>query len=123
RRGAGPMDHPLGAGGGLGVHVLTGPIAVRGAEPGDVLEIRILDVVPRPSANPAYQGRAFGINAAAWWGFHYGDCIEEPKKREVLTLYEVDASGERNWARAVYNFRWTPQTDPFGVTHSIIDYP
>ena len=28
-------------------HILTGPIAVRGAAPGDVLEIRILDVRPR----------------------------------------------------------------------------
>ena len=28
-------------------HILTGPIHVRGAEPGDVLEIRILDVRPR----------------------------------------------------------------------------
>jgi acetamidase/formamidase len=28
-------------------HILTGPIAVRGAEPGDVLEIRILDIALR----------------------------------------------------------------------------
>ncbi len=28
----------------FGAHILTGPIAVRGAEPGDVLEVRILDV-------------------------------------------------------------------------------
>src|SRR5207237_5975425 len=26
-------------------------------------------------------------------------------------------------AQAVYNFQWTPQTDPFGVVHKIIDYP
>ncbi len=26
-------------------------------------------------------------------------------------------------SRAVYNFRWTPQTDPYGVVHSTIDYP
>lgn len=56
-------------------------------------------------------------------GFQYNDLIEEPKKREVVTIYEVDTTGERNWARAVYNFRWTPQTDPFGVVHPIIDYP
>lgn len=28
-------------------HILTGPIAVRGAEPGDVLEVRIADIRPR----------------------------------------------------------------------------
>ena len=41
----------------------------------------------------------------------------------MVTIYEVDATGERNWARAVYNFQWTPQTDPFGVVHPTIDYP
>ncbi len=123
KRGAGPMDHKVGAGGGYGVHICTGPIAVKGAVPGDILEVRIIDVRPRPSANMAYKGKSFGSNAAAWWGFHFNDLIEEPKKREVITIYEVDASGERNWAKAVYNYRWTPQTDPFGVVHPTIDYP
>jgi acetamidase/formamidase len=126
RRGAGPMTPTLfgrGAGEGLGVHICTGPVAVREAEPGDILEVRIIDVKPRPCANPSYKGKSFGSNAAAWWGFHYKDLLTEPKPREVITIYEVDASGERNWAKAVYNFRWTPQTDPFGVVHKIIDYP
>ena len=126
RRGAGPMDasiHGRGAGEGFGVHICTGPVAVKGAAPGDILEVRIIDVRPRPSANAKFKGRSFGSNAAAWWGFHYNDQIEEPKKREVITIYEVDASGERDWAKALYNFRWTPQTDPFGVVHKTIDYP
>ncbi len=123
RRGAGPMDAKVGAGGGEGVHICTGPVSIKGAEPGDVLEVRIMDVTPRPCANPLYKGRAFGSNAAANWGFHYGDTLTEPKKREVVTIYEVDATGERNWARALYNYRWTPQTDPFGVVHATIDYP
>ena len=78
---------------------------------------------PRPCANPSYAGRSFGSNAAAWWGFHYKELLTEPKPREVITIYEIDAAGERNWASAVYNFRWTPQTDPFGVVHKTIDYP
>ncbi len=32
---------------GTGAHIFTGPIAVRGAEVGDVLEVRILDIKPR----------------------------------------------------------------------------
>ncbi|HEY4185191.1 MAG TPA: acetamidase/formamidase family protein [Polyangia bacterium] len=126
RRGAGPMDASLfgrGAGEGLGVHICTGPVAVKGAEPGDILEVRVLDTRMRPSGNPKYAGKSFGSNAAAWWGFHYKELIEEPKPREVITIYEVDASGERDWARALYNFRWTPQTDPFGKVHKTIDYP
>jgi acetamidase/formamidase len=115
--------HGRGAGEGFGVHICTGPVAVKGAQPGDILEVRIIDVRPRPSQNPKHKGKSFGSNAAAWWGFHYNDQIEEPKKREVITIYEVDATGERDWARALYNFRWTPQTDPFGVVHKIIDYP
>ena len=74
RRGAGPIDGKLlgrGAGEGFGVHICTGPVYIRGAEPGDILEVRIIDVKPRPCANPAYAGKSFGSNAAAWWGFHY----------------------------------------------------
>ncbi|MEO8184995.1 MAG: acetamidase/formamidase family protein, partial [Deltaproteobacteria bacterium] len=126
RRGAGPMDASLfgrGAGEGLGVHICTGPVAVKGAQPGDILEVRILDVKLRPSANKKYAGKSFGSNAAAWWGFHYKDLIEDPKPREVITIYEMDASGQRDVAKAVYSFRWQPQTDPFGKLHKTIDYP
>jgi acetamidase/formamidase len=126
RRGAGPVDGKLlgrGSGEGFGVHICTGPVYVRGAEAGDILEVRIMDVKPRPCANPAYPGKSFGSNAAAWWGFHYKELLTEPKPREVITIYEIDTSAQRNWAQAVYNFRWTPQTDPFGVVHKTIDYP
>lgn len=126
RRGAGPMDASVfgrGAGEGFGVHILTGPIYINNADPGDVLEVQILDAAPRPSGNPDYRGKTFGSNAAAWWGYHYNDMIEEPKPREVITIYEVDATGEENWAEAVYNYRWVPQTDPYGVVHETIDYP
>jgi len=126
RRGAGPIDasiHGRGAGEGFGVHICTGPVSLRGAAPGDVIEVRILDVSPRECCNPSYKGKTFGSNAAAWWGFHYNDLLTEPKPREVITIYEIDAAGERSWAKPVYNFRWVPQTDPFGVRHDIIDYP
>ncbi len=124
RRGAGPMDASIygrGPGEGFGVHLCTGPIAVAGAEPGDVIELRILKVAPRPSANPLYQGRAFGSNAATWWGFQYNDLLTEPRQREVVTIYEVDCANSH--ARAAYSFRWTPQRDPSGALHRTIDYP
>ena len=126
RRGAGPVDASQfgrGSGEGLGVHILTGPIYIEGAEPGDIVEVRILDLRPRPSANPDHPGKAFGSNAAAWWGYHYQDLITEPRPREVVTIYEIDVTGERTWARALYNYRWVPQTDPYGVEHVTIDYP
>lgn len=126
RRGAGPMDASIfgrGAGEGFGVHICTGPVYVEGAEPGDVLEVRILDIRSRPSCSDKHRGKSFGSNAATWWGFHYQDLLTEPKKREVITVYEVDTDADAPHAKAVYNFRWTPQTDPFGVRHDTIDYP
>ncbi|MEH6499710.1 MAG: acetamidase/formamidase family protein [Pseudoalteromonas distincta] len=126
RRGAGPMDASIfgrGAGEGFGVHICTGPVYITDAEPGDVLEIRILDIRPRLSCHPTHQGRHFGSNAATWWGFQYDDLLTEPKKREVVTLYEVHQHTHPPHAKAVYNFRWTPQTDPYGVVHPTIDYP
>ena len=77
RRGAGPMRPTLfgrGAGEGLGVHICTGPVAVRGAEPGDVLQVRIVDGKPRPCANAQYRGKSFGSNAAAWWASTTRSC-------------------------------------------------
>ena len=52
-------------GSGDGVHVLTGPIYVNGAEPGDILSVEIVDLAPRPNA----EGKTYGSNAAAWWGY------------------------------------------------------
>ena len=54
---------------------LHGPIAVRGARPNDLIELRIVDIKPRLSANPAYRGKAFGSNAATWWGFQYSELL------------------------------------------------
>ena len=125
RRGAGPMDASIygrGAGEGFGVHICTGPITVKGAEPGDVLEVRILDMVPRPSRNPELKGRIFGSSVAAWWGYHYEEFLSEPKPREVVTIFEV-FPGDEPHAEAIYSYRWQPQTDPSGVVHPTYDYP
>lgn len=127
RRGAGPMDSSAvgrGPGEGFGVHICTGPIAIQAAMPGDIIEVRILSLEPRPSGNPRFQGKAFGSNAATFWGFHYEDLLTEPKRREVVTIYEVETGRERMpTAHAVYNYRWTPQTDPSGRVHERYDYP
>jgi acetamidase/formamidase/AraC-like DNA-binding protein len=126
RRGAGPMDASVfgrGAGEGFGVHICTGPVAVRDAQPGDVLEVRILDMVPRPSRSPQFAGRVFGSGVAAWWGYHYGEFVAEPKPREVITIYEIFCDDAAPHARAVYSYRWEPQADPFGVVHHTYDYP
>jgi acetamidase/formamidase/AraC-like DNA-binding protein len=126
RRGAGPIDASIygrGAGEGFGVHICTGPVAIAGAEPGDVLEIRILDIVPRPSLSPEFGGRIFGSSVAAWWGYHYKEFLAEQKQREVVTIYEIVIHDGAPHARAVYSYRWEPQTDPSGTLHATYDYP
>lgn len=47
-------------GSGDGVHVLTGPIFVETAEPGDVLKVEILKLYPR--LNP--KGETYGVNVS-----------------------------------------------------------
>lgn len=58
-----------------GVHIMTGPIAVKGAEPGDTLLVRILDMTPR---------MAFGSNCAANWGL-----LHDTFGKERITIYEL----------------------------------
>lgn len=61
---------------GPGVHILTGPIAVRGAKPGDTLLVRILDMTPR---------MPYGSNCAANWGLLY-----DTFQKERITIYGLD---------------------------------
>lgn len=126
RRGAGPLDASIfgrGAGEGFGVHICTGPIFVKDADPGDVIEVRIDDIFPRPSASPGYEGRCFGSTVAAWWGYHYGELIEPPRPREHVTIFEIFPGEGDEYAEALYAYPWAPQVDPFGVVHRTYDYP
>jgi acetamidase/formamidase len=76
---------------GPGPHLLTGPIAVAGARPGDVLQVDILEAVPR---------LPYGSNLAAHWGHLYD---EVPGER--VTIYEFDA--DALLGRAVFGYDWT----------------
>ena len=88
-------------------HILTGPIEVCGAQPGDILEVRILDLYPRPSRHPDAVGKTYGANLGGGGGFLYNPLVfqangETPPR--VVTIYEVDASGLRTWARADHSY-------------------
>ncbi|MGD9704291.1 MAG: acetamidase/formamidase family protein [Acidimicrobiia bacterium] len=64
---------------GPGVHILTGPIEVRGAEPGDTLCVRIIEMSPR---------LPYGSNCAAHWGLLY-----DTFGKERITIYGLDTAG------------------------------
>ena len=51
-------DYRGASGKGDGVHILTGPIYVNGAEPGDILKVEILNLEPRANAD----GKTFGVS-------------------------------------------------------------
>ena len=120
-------------GGGDGVHILTGPIFVNDAEPGDLLVVEILDLQPRPNKD----GKTYGSSAAAWWGYHArvpksdgtsftaGSSTGTPgSSDEVVTIYELMEDDEGNgYAIPSYQFGWPTLTDPTGVERDHIAYP
>ncbi len=74
-----------------GVHIMTGPIWVEGAKPGDILEVRYLRMVPRCN---------YGSNLAANWGYLY----KEFGEKERVTIYELDANANHAAALYAYDF-------------------
>ena len=74
-----------------GVHIMTGPIFVEGAKPGDILEVRYLRMVPRCS---------YGSNLAANWGYLY----KEFGEKERVTIYQLDANTQYAAALYAYDF-------------------
>ena len=73
-----------------GVHIMTGPIYVEDAMPGDMLEVRYLEMVPRCS---------FGSNLAAHWGHLYREMAE----RERVTIYRIDHATQQATAEFAYD--------------------
>ena len=74
-----------------GVHIMTGPIFIEDAKPGDMLEVRYLSMTPRC---------AYGSNLAANWGYLY----KEFGEKERVTIYQLDANVETASALYAYDF-------------------
>ncbi len=74
-----------------GVHIMTGPIYLEDARPGDILEVRYLAMTPRC---------AYGSNLAANWGYLY----KEFGEKERVTIYGLDANVRHAEALYAYDF-------------------
>jgi acetamidase/formamidase len=85
---------------GPGVHIMTGPIAVRGAEVGDTLMVRVLKTQPR---------LGYGSNIAANWGYLY-----DSFKKERITIYKIDAEANLAEPAFAYDFKGRPIYDTPG---------
>ncbi len=75
---------------GPGPHLLTGPIAVAGARPGDVLAVDILSADAR---------LPYGSNLAANWGHLYSDF-----GKERVTIFELDLAALQGRALFAYDY-------------------
>ena len=80
-----------------GPHIMTGPIHVDGARPGDMLEVRYLRMTPRCQ---------YGSNIAASWGYLY----EELGRKDRVTIYRIDAAANTAEALYAYDFPGKYQT-------------
>lgn len=86
---------------GPGPHLLTGPIALEGARPGDVLQVEILSAEPR---------LPHGSNLAGHWGALYPDF-----GKERVTIFELDAAAMTGRALFAYDWTTTPLVDRPGT--------
>jgi len=83
-RGDAGMERALSA---TDARAMTGPVAVRNAQPGDLVELRIIDVRFRPSASPDYRGRIFGCQVGC--------------ETLTVTIYELNQNESCGVARAI----------------------
>lgn len=88
-----------------GVHLLTGPIFVKDAQPGDMLEVRYLELSPKVH---------YGSNVAANWGHLF----EEMDRQERVTIYEIDE--DHQTCRAMYAY---DNTGGYETPGNIVDIP
>lgn len=70
-------------------HVITGPIAITGAEPGDVLEIQILDLTTRAPFGINNTGSVAGVFGSGYPGSRPNDAVRD----EVETTRHVIHTG------------------------------
>lgn len=86
---------------GPGPHLLTGPIAVAGARPGDVLQVDILSAEPR---------LPYGSNLAGHWGQLYQDF-----GKERVTIFALDPMAMLGQALFAYDWTSTALVDAPGT--------
>ncbi len=77
---------------GRGGHVITGPIYIEGAEPGDMLEVQILDLQTRVPWGVNNTSSSGGVFSPRYPGFHQDDAsLDIPKvTRHLIRTGEVD---------------------------------
>jgi hypothetical protein len=116
---------------GTGVHLITGPVEVIGAMPGDILQVDILELEPRH--NPA-TGKTYGTNSQKFAGYHYnsktgfkrdGTPYVRTGGTEAITVFEfieTDTS-KMLYGKPVYMYRYPNMTAPDGSKRTFDNNP
>eukprot|EP00980_Cylindrotheca_fusiformis_P016074 scaffold4752_cov113-Cylindrotheca_fusiformis.AAC.2 len=114
---------------GTGVHIVTGPIEVVGAEIGDVIQVDILELDPR--FNPE-TGKCYGTNSQKFAGYHYrvetkrdGTPYVRTGGTEAITVFEFieDDDGNMLYGKPVYMYRYPNMTAPDGSNRTYDNNP
>ncbi len=91
-------------------HLITGPVYVEGAEPGDVLEVQILDVRPRVPWGVNFTRARSGVLSEAYPGYRDGDPPldippetddQEPEEFHIIRTVTVEGRDYGVWASGV----------------------
>lgn len=103
---------------GSGSHIVTGPINVCGAMPGDVIQVEIKKMIPRK--NPVNK-KTYGSNVLTNFGYHYTkggkrDGSNFTGDASTVTIYEIayDRSLKGYYGLPVYQYKQPPLLDPSG---------
>ena len=76
---------------GRGGHVITGPIYIDGAEPGDMLEVRILDLTTRVPYGVNNTGPTSGVFGSSYPGARPDDApLDMPRTRHLIRTATVE---------------------------------
>ncbi len=76
---------------GRSVHVITGPIYIDGAEPGDMLEVRILEVTTRVPYGVNNTGPTSGVFGGSYPGARPDDApLDMPRTRHLIRTATVE---------------------------------
>lgn len=114
---------------GTGVHLITGPIEIVGAEVGDVIQVDILELDPR--YNPE-TGRCYGTNSQKFAGYQYrvetkldGTPYVTTGGTEAITVFEFieDSNGDMLYGKPVYMYRFPNMTAPDGSIRTYDNNP
>lgn len=75
----------------LGDHLMTGPVYIEGAEAGDILEMKVIEMKPR---------MPYGSNVLANWG----NLSNSFNRNETIFIYEVDMETKTTYPIFTYPF-------------------